>query len=117
MKAAWCVDPVTMVVTCAGSAVARLAARSICSLVGPAIHWRSASDVAAMLSLAGGPLGAGHRQRLVGGFGRQHRSRRPPREGDGVELANIGRFGRQRADPQQGPLAGFIFPDFSVHLP
>lgn len=68
LQAALGVGPVTYVVTCAGSAVARLAARPVCSPVGRAIRWRSGSDVAATPSLEEGPTEAemGGRVRDVG---------------------------------------------------
>lgn len=55
-------DPVTAMVMCAANAVARLAARPACSLVGRAIGWRPAPDEVSMVSAVpapgvGGPLG------------------------------------------------------------
>lgn len=49
LQAAWGVDPVTAVVRCAGNAAARLAARPACWVVGRAMRWFSAPNVAAML--------------------------------------------------------------------
>lgn len=59
LTSAWCKHPAAVVVACASGAEANLAARPACSIVGRALIWRCADDLAILRSIAGGDFEAG----------------------------------------------------------
>lgn len=60
-------DPAPIVRACVVGAMPRLATRSSFPFVDTTLRWRSAADVVAMCSIAGGTLGAwSHRRRWLG---------------------------------------------------
>lgn len=69
ISTAWGRHPAAVVVACAASAVAKLAARPACSMFARALRSHSANDVATLRNLAGGGLGSWGRRT----FGRPKR--------------------------------------------